>query len=111
MIKDNIQSRFDSLRSVYFIGIGGIGVSALALWCLKNKIKVFGYDREATEITKNLQFKGATVFYEHESLSKKNSKHQNVLKSFKGKVFSTKACKIYPDSGSETSDSRATSSP
>ena len=88
MIKDNIQNIFKNLRSVYFIGIGGIGVSALALWCLKNKIKVFGYDREATEITNNLQFKGATVFYEHESVSKKNSKHQNILKSFKGKNYS-----------------------
>ena len=101
MIKDNIQSRFNSLRSVYFIGIGGIGVSALALWCLKNKIKVFGYDREQTEITSNLQYKGVTVFYEHESVSKKNSKHHNVLKSFKGKnssivVFSSAVNKNHP---------------
>ncbi len=101
MIKDNIKSRFNSLRSVYFIGIGGIGVSDLALWCLKNKIKVFGYDREETEITNSLQLKGAKVFYEYESVSKKNSKHQKLLKSFKGKsnsivVFSSAISKSHP---------------
>ena len=30
-----------NLKSVYFIGIGGIGVSALALWCIENKITVY----------------------------------------------------------------------
>ena len=43
-----------NLKSVYFIGIGGIGVSALALWCIENKITVYGYDREESQKTKKI---------------------------------------------------------
>ena len=32
----------NNLDSVYFIGIGGIGVSALAFWCIQKKIPPIG---------------------------------------------------------------------
>ena len=40
----------NNLDAIYFIGIGGIGVSALAFWCIERNIKVFGYDREKNNI-------------------------------------------------------------
>ena len=55
-----------NLKSVYFIGIGGIGVSALALWCIENKITVYGYDREESQITKKIESVGGKIFYEYE---------------------------------------------
>ena len=54
----------NNLKSVYFIGIGGIGVSALALWCIENNISVYGYDREESQITKKIESKGGKIFYE-----------------------------------------------
>ena len=47
---------------VYFIGIGGIGVSALARYYLSRKDKVFGSDLAESEITKGLIKIGARVF-------------------------------------------------
>ena len=37
---------------VYLIGVGGVGMSALALFFIKKGSKVFGYDREKSDITK-----------------------------------------------------------
>ena len=37
-----------SINKVYFIGIGGIGMSALAKYFLQKNIQVYGYDREAS---------------------------------------------------------------
>ena len=41
-----------SINKVFFIGIGGIGMSALANYFLQKNIQVYGYDREASAITK-----------------------------------------------------------
>ncbi len=74
-----------NLDAVYFIGIGGIGVSALAFWCIKNNIKVFGYDREKTEITSQIELQGGVIFYDCDVISekkKKDFKHNQVLNSF-----------------------------
>jgi UDP-N-acetylmuramate--alanine ligase len=49
-------------KSVYFIGIGGIGVSALAQYYLQNKWQVFGSDLIKSEITENLKKIGAKIF-------------------------------------------------
>ncbi len=48
-------------RSVHFIGIGGIGVSALAKYYLSQGVRVSGSDLVAGEITKDLQKKGAKI--------------------------------------------------
>ena len=47
---------------VHFIGIGGIGVSALAQYYLAGGHKVSGSDLNSSEITKALQKKGAKIF-------------------------------------------------
>ena len=48
-------------NSVHFVGIGGIGVSALAAWFLKEGWGVSGSDLEASEITVSLGRNGADI--------------------------------------------------
>lgn len=50
--------------SIYFIGIGGIGMSALARYFNSKKIKVSGYDKTETELTKQLIKEGIAIHYE-----------------------------------------------
>ncbi len=74
-----------NLNAVYFIGIGGIGVSALAFWCIKNNIRVFGYDREKTNITNQLELNNCSIFYDYDMIheNKKSAcPHTQVLNSF-----------------------------
>ncbi len=40
--------KFEDIRQVYFIGIGGIGMSALARYFMSKGIAVSGYDKTAT---------------------------------------------------------------
>lgn len=49
--------------TVYFIGIGGIGMSAIARYFLSIGVKVSGYDKTATELTKELEEEGIAVHY------------------------------------------------
>jgi UDP-N-acetylmuramate--alanine ligase len=44
---------FDSAQRIHFIGIGGIGMSALARHCLTEKKTVSGSDRVLSDITKH----------------------------------------------------------
>lgn len=52
-----------NLRSVYFVGIGGIGMSALARYFRSRGTAVSGYDKTETELTKALQAEGMAVHY------------------------------------------------
>ncbi len=52
------------LRKVYFIGVGGIGMSALARFFKNNGANVSGYDRTQTELTRELEAEGVNVHYE-----------------------------------------------
>lgn len=54
----------DSWKEVYFLGIGGIGMSALARFLKAKGIKVSGYDRTATKLTEELQKEGIPVHFE-----------------------------------------------
>ena len=49
---------------VYFLGIGGIGMSALARWFMHLGKSVSGYDRTETPLTKKLVEEGAKIHYE-----------------------------------------------
>ena len=44
-------------KYIYFLGIGGIGMSALARWFKINGFEVAGYDRTPTVLTDTLQMK------------------------------------------------------
>lgn len=50
--------------NVYFIGIGGIGMSALAFYFKVNGKNIAGYDRTKTELTERLESLGAKIHYE-----------------------------------------------
>lgn len=50
--------------NVYFLGIGGIGMSALARWFMKKGLKVSGYDRTATPLTDELVSEGMDIHFE-----------------------------------------------
>ena len=49
---------------VYFIGIGGIGMSAIARFFNEGGVKVSGYDKTPTPLTKELEASGIAVHYE-----------------------------------------------
>ena len=52
------------MRKIYFLGIGGIGMSALARYFLHEGCAVAGYDRTPTPLTARLESEGAAVNYE-----------------------------------------------
>ena len=52
------------LNSVYFVGIGGIGMSALARYYHSQGITVAGYDLTPSLLTKQLESEGMAIHYE-----------------------------------------------
>ena len=52
------------IKAVYFVGIGGIGMSAIARYFLNSGIAVGGYDRVPSDLTEQLRKEGALVHYE-----------------------------------------------
>lgn len=65
----NIQN----IKNILFLGIGGIGMSALAKYFLAKGIDVSGYDKTPSEMTDILSTLGAEIaFIDDEILSKKN---------------------------------------
>jgi UDP-N-acetylmuramate--alanine ligase len=53
-------------KYIYFVGIGGIGMSALARWFKANGFAVAGYDKTATALVKTLVEEGIEVNLEDE---------------------------------------------
>ena len=51
------------LKRVYFVGIGGIGMSALARFFHQQGTIVSGYDKTETELTKTLAAEGMAIHY------------------------------------------------
>ena len=54
----------EKMNSVYFIGIGGIGMSALARYFHSKGAKVRGYDKTPSSLTKELEQTGMNIHYE-----------------------------------------------
>lgn len=52
------------IKSVYFIGAGGIGMSAIARYFLHRKLTVAGYDKTPSELTRQLEKEGMDIHYE-----------------------------------------------
>lgn len=48
----------------YFIGIGGVGMSALARLCLKEGCEVYGYDKTSSDITEQLIKSGIKIIFD-----------------------------------------------
>jgi UDP-N-acetylmuramate--alanine ligase len=55
--------KLDNVHSVFFVGIGGIGMSALARWFNQRGKKVGGYDRVSTPLTQKLENEGIDIHY------------------------------------------------
>lgn len=53
----------NNIQRVYFIGIGGIGMSAIARFFNENGVHVSGYDRTETVLTKQLAEEGMQIHY------------------------------------------------
>ena len=52
------------IKSVYFVGAGGIGMSALVRYFLTKGYNVGGYDKTPSELTEKLIEEGARIHYE-----------------------------------------------
>ena len=50
--------------SIYFIGAGGIGMSALVRYCLAKGYTVAGYDKTRSVLTEALEKEGTELFYD-----------------------------------------------
>lgn len=57
---------FKNIEGLYFVGIGGIGMSALALYFAKGGYKIAGYDRTESGLTLSLIENGCSVTYNDE---------------------------------------------
>ncbi|MBQ9186470.1 MAG: UDP-N-acetylmuramate--L-alanine ligase [Prevotella sp.] len=52
------------IKAVYFIGAGGIGMSAIARYFIKNGLVVGGYDKTPSALTAQLEAEGMLIHYE-----------------------------------------------
>ena len=56
--------KFSDYDSIYFLGIGGIGMSALARWFKRKGLRVAGYDRAPTPLTHELIEEGMELHFD-----------------------------------------------
>ena len=70
MFEINIDN--SKYKNIFFIGIGGISMSALAELMLYKGYKVYGSDRMPSINTEKLEKNGATIYYEHKKEHIKN---------------------------------------
>ena len=54
----------NNITAVYFVGAGGIGMSALIRYFLSKGKKVAGYDKTPSGLTEQLNYEGAVIHYE-----------------------------------------------
>lgn len=67
--QQNIVNKIEALQllpgdTIFFVGIGGIGMSAIARYCHAKGFKVCGYDKTPTSLTNQLQEEGIEIFFE-----------------------------------------------
>jgi len=58
------MQQFEQYKQVYFIGIGGIGMSALARYFHQNGLTVGGYDKTPSPLTKQLELEGCLIHFD-----------------------------------------------
>ena len=83
------MKHLDNIETLYFIGIGGIGMSALARYCKLKGYDVLGYDRTESDITETLEKEDISVSFidSVEAISKNSFEKEKTL------VVSTPAVK------------------
>ena len=52
------------IKAVYFIGAGGIGMSAIARYFMSKGLVVAGYDKTPSDLTRQLEKEGMLIHYE-----------------------------------------------
>ena len=62
--RDEIKNSSVGDKALYFIGIGGIGMSALARYFHTQGWRVSGYDKTSTVLTRELEASGIAIHYE-----------------------------------------------
>ena len=55
---------FKDIKSVYFVGAGGIGMSAIARYFIRKGVVVAGYDKTPSALTHQLEREGMLIHYE-----------------------------------------------
>ena len=60
---------FNKIKKIHFIGLGGIGVSAIAKYFLHQGSKVSGSDVHQSDLTEELENRGVRVFYNHNEIN------------------------------------------
>ena len=58
------ERRITDFEQAYFLGIGGIGMSAIARYLLQIGMPVMGYDKTSTPLTEALRAEGAEITFE-----------------------------------------------
>ena len=61
---NNGQIDITTYNNIYFVGIGGIGMSALARYFNKSNWNVAGYDKTETKLTRELQKEGISIHFD-----------------------------------------------
>lgn len=56
--------KIKNIQKAYFLGIGGIGMSALARYFMHQDVLVYGYDKTSSPLTDQLQKEGAQIIFE-----------------------------------------------
>ena len=79
--KRNMEQK--DIKAVYFVGIGGIGMSAIARYFLRMGLVVAGYDKTPSPLTRQMEKEGALIHYEEQvdeiPHTCKNPKHTLVV--------------------------------
>ncbi len=78
----------ENVKSIHFVGIGGIGMSGIAYVLLKSGYKVSGSDQNKSSITNKLKLNGAHIFIGHDA---KNITVQDIV------VYSTAISESNPE--------------
>ena len=60
-----IGEYLEKCKKVFFIGIGGVNMSSLALITKERGFEVAGSDRESTAVTKHIEENSIKVWYSH----------------------------------------------
>lgn len=79
--------KLNNIRSAYFIGIGGIGMSAIARYFMQKNINVAGYDKTKTNLTETLIAEGADIHFEDD--------YNKISKTILNDILSDKGIVVY----------------
>ena len=66
---NNSDLNLNSFQKIYFVGIGGIGMSAIARWFNANGKQVAGYDKTQTPLTSKLIEEGIFITFEDNEIA------------------------------------------